>query len=245
MSTNEDRLSEFFLELNIKRLSEDFVVDKSGVKMVEILCPVMKLDPRQKTLDFGARKTPEEYVKTEIELYDSQSLSVEKIGKKSKIWQNVADKNGFINSNYGWCIYSKDNGEQYKSCLEELKQNKLSRRAVMIYQRPSMWEDYKRDCMSDFICTDGVQIFIRKDTLIYVAKQRSCDAIYGFFNDFYWHCVVYERLFEDLKKIYPKLKDGSIYYHPFSFHVYEKHFDMLRKMIEFYNGGIWENLEDE
>jgi len=235
MQKNEDRLFEFFSELNNDRIRGHFVIDKSGVKMVETLCPIMKLDPRQKVLDFGARKTPEKYAKAEIEWYDSQSLSVEEIGKKAKIWRDVADKNGMINSNYGWCIYSEENGSQYKNCLEELKLNKFSRRAVMIYQRPSMWEDYNRDGMSDFMCTDGVQIFIRMDMLIYVVKQRSSDAIYGFFNDFYWHCVVYERLFDDLKKIYPELKDGAIYFHPFSFHVYERHFDMLENMVRSYD----------
>ncbi len=233
MPENENRLHKFFSQLNLDRLSEKFVIDKTGVKMVELLCPIMKLDPRQKELDFGVRKTPVKYAKAEIEWYDSQSLSVEEIGKKAEIWKKVADKNGLINSNYGWCIYSEENGNQYKNCLEELKQHELSRRAVMIYQRPSMWEDYKRDGMSDFMCTDGVQIFIRMNRLIYVAKQRSSDAIFGFFNDFYWHCVVYERLFDDLKKTYPELKDGAIYFHPFSFHVYERHFDMLEKMMEY------------
>jgi len=242
MITNECRLYPFFDQLYCKFLHKNFIQDKTDVKIIELICPVIKLDPIQKEFDFGVRKTPIEYAKTEIAWYDSQSLSVEEIGKTAKIWQKVADKNGLINSNYGWCIYSKDNYEQYKNCLEELKNHKHSRRAVMIYQRPSMWNDFNKDGMSDFICTDGVQIFIRDDKLIYIIKQRSCDAIYGFFNDFYWHAIVYERLFNDLKLIYQNLEYDLIYYIPFSFHVYEKHFMMLEQMVEYYKQKLMELL---
>jgi len=31
----------------------NFVIDKSGVKMVEIICPIINLDPKQNILDFG------------------------------------------------------------------------------------------------------------------------------------------------------------------------------------------------
>ena len=41
--------------------------------------------------------------------------------------------------------------------------------------------------------------------LIYTIKQRSQDAIFGFFNDHYWHCKVYERLYNDLKKQVSKI----------------------------------------
>ena len=46
-----------------------------------------------------------DYAKREIEWYESQSLYVKDIpGKVLKIWEMCADKDGKINSNYGWCI---------------------------------------------------------------------------------------------------------------------------------------------
>lgn len=52
----------------------------------------------------------QDYVKREEEWYNSQSLNVNDIpGGTPSIWKAVADKDGFINSNYGWCIYSPEN----------------------------------------------------------------------------------------------------------------------------------------
>jgi len=101
----------------------------------------------------------------------------------------------------------------------------------MIYTRPSMQYDYSKDGMSDFICTFATQQFIRDNKLYYIVMMRSQDAIYGFFNDFYWHGIVYERLFNKLKEHYTDLEIGTIIWIANSFHVYERHFDMLRKII--------------
>lgn len=105
-----------------------------------------------------------DYVQREEGWYNSMSLSVNDIpGGAPQIWKAVADKNGLINSNYGWCIYSPDNGFnaaehgelecQYTRTFAELKKNPESRRAMMIYTRPSMWLDYNKDGRSDFMCT--------------------------------------------------------------------------------------------
>jgi thymidylate synthase len=93
-----------------------------------------------------------------------------------------------------------------------------------MYNRPSMTEDYNKNGRSDYICTIYTQLFIRDNKLIYNVKQRSCDAIYGFFNDFAWHCYVYDKVFKDLLLSYPSLEIGHINYSIDSFHIYEKHF---------------------
>lgn len=52
-----------------------------------------------------------DYVKREEEWYNSMSRSVHSIpGGAPQIWKAVADKDGLINSNYGWAIYSPENG---------------------------------------------------------------------------------------------------------------------------------------
>ena len=40
------------------------------------------------------------------------------IGEKAKIWKQVASTDNLVNSNYGWCIFSIENGEQYKECFK-------------------------------------------------------------------------------------------------------------------------------
>jgi thymidylate synthase len=172
-----------------------------------------------------------------LDWYDSQDLSVANIGKLAKIWLDISDNDGKINSNYGYLIYSKENNEQYKHCLEELLKNPESRRATMIYTRPSIWDEYNKNGMSDFICTNSVQCFIRDNRLIYIVNMRSNDAIFGFFNDFYWHCIVYNRLWADLQAsqlVNLNINGSQIIWNANSFHVYERHFPMLQEMIEQY-----------
>jgi len=103
---------------------------------------------------------------------------------------------------------------------------------MMIYTRPSMHYDYNRDGMSDFICTNTTQQFIRNNKLIYRVDQRSMDMVFGLFNDLAWHQTVYNRFYNDLKKEYPNLEKGYININIGSAHVYERHFGMLEKIVE-------------
>lgn len=232
MQNEEILLKEIFLPLYNKLQNEEFVTDKSGVKMVELIAPRIEINPTQPVLDFGARKTPLKYAEAEMKWYMSQDLSVSEIGKVATIWTNIADKNGKINSNYGWCVYSEENGYQYQNAVKQLLDNSESRRSCMIYNRPSMQTDYNKDGMDDFMCTFATQHFIRNRELIYIVMMRSQDAVYGFFNDFYWHCHVYDQMFTQLSKKLVNLQKGKMIWIANSFHVYERHFDMLRKIVE-------------
>lgn len=233
--TNEQRLLPFYKKLYDKLKLEDFVIDKTGVKMVEIIGENLIFDPKQPYLDFGVRKSPKEYIEREINWYKSTDLNIKNWVDDIAIWKQVADEFGYINSNYGWMIYSSANFNQYQRCLKELINNKESRRAVMIYQRPGMWLEYNSFGKNDFCCTDGIQCFIRNNKLIYIIKQRSQDAIYGAFGDLAWHAFVYIELFNDLIKVYNNLEISEILHYPFSFHIYEKHFYMLEQMVENFN----------
>ena len=230
---NEKQISPFIVKLYTKLFKENFVIDKSGVKMVELLGISIKLNPNQPILNFGKKKSNEAYIKKELDWYLSQDLNVYPMMKDVKIWTEVADKDGYINSNYGWCIFSEANYSQYDFVLEELNRNRESRRACMIYNRPSMTIDYNYRGRSDYICTNYVQCFIRKGKLEYHIHQRSCDMVFGFFNDFAWHCYVYNRLVKDLN-----VSVGNILYIIDSFHVYERHFPILTEIHQY----IQENL---
>jgi len=166
----------------------------------------------------------------ELEWYKSMSLSVNDIPPPiPEIWKRVADKNGLIHSNYGWCIFSKDNHSQYDSCLAALKNDIDTRRATMIYTRPSIQQEYNRDGMSDFICTNNVHFFIRNDQLISSVFMRSNDAVFGYKNDWSWHKHIQEQLLNDLKGTYSNLVLGPIIWNSGSIHVYERHFKFLEK----------------
>lgn len=229
--TNEDIIFPVLRDLWSKMIREDFVIDKSGVKLVEVIAPRLQLDPIYKFLDFPGRKTPKKYVDIELQWYDSKDLSTDFIGQHAQIWKDISGKSGTVNSNYGYLIYSDENHNQYESVLRSLVNNPYSRQAVMIYNRPSMHSDSIEDGKRDFICTLAHQFFIRNNRLESVVNMRSNDAIYGFFNDFAWFATVQERLLSDLRETYCDLEMGSLVHIANSFHVYERHFDMLEKMV--------------
>jgi len=237
--TNEQILLPSFKKLYSDIQNKKFVIDKTGVKVVEIIgCKIEGLDPMQSILNFNnIRKTPEKYVEKELKWYLSQSLSIIGYVDDVKIWNEVCTKDNRkeINSNYGWCIFSKENYNQYEFSLNELLNNKESRRACMLYNRPSMVNDYNRDGMSDYCCTFNTQQFVRENKLIYIVTMRSNDIIYGTFNDLAWHCFVYLKMYNKLKEKYNTLEIGEIIWEANSLHCYEKDFNMITQIVESYN----------
>lgn len=196
-----------------------FVKDKSGVNMIEIIGasflanePSIFGDPNQ------------EYIQRELDWYKSMSLNVGDIpGGPPEIWKQVASTQGWINSNYGYLIWHEENWNQYENVLEELRRNPFSRRAVMIYTRPMIWNDYNIDGMSDFICTNAVQYFIRDDKLQVVVQMRSNDVVFGYRNDYAWQEYVALALCDELG-----VELGDIIWNVGSLHVYERHFGLVK-----------------
>jgi len=200
--------------------AENFVADKTGVKTIEMLGATFEAD---EPMIFG--ELNEDYIDRELKWYKSMSLFVEDIpGKTPAIWQQVASKRGKINSNYGWAIWNSKNYFQYEHVLHELMNFPNSRRAVMIYTRPSMWEDYNEDGMSDFMCTNAVQYMIRDGQLITVVQMRSNDVVFGYRNDYAWQKYVADRMTKDLNLSRPP----KIIWHVGNLHVYERHFDKVK-----------------
>ena len=175
---------------------------------------------------FGERS--EAYVSRELRWYDSQSLNLDAFpGAAPAIWRACADPDGNVNSNYGWCIHSPANGSQYANTLLELQRNPNSRRAEMIYTRPSMHVDATKNGMQDFICTDAVQYFIRSERLIAHMRMRSNDACIGYRNDLAWQMRVHRQLAGDLK-----VGIGDIIWTAGSIHVYERNYASIQRYVE-------------
>lgn len=205
-----------------KYKDQDFVIDKTGVKTIEVIGESFIADE-----DWIIRKPNYDYIERELEWYKSQSLYVDDIpGGTPAIWNQVASDLGEINSNYGYLIWSDENYSQYQNVLEELTANPNSRRAVMIYNRPSMHKDYKRDGMSDFICTYANTFLIRDGKLISHYLMRSNDAVFGYDNDVHWAMHVQKRLAEDLD-----VECGNIIWTATNLHVYERHFKFIEELM--------------
>jgi thymidylate synthase len=204
--------------------TEDFVIDRTGVKMIEIINAHFIADEE---LIFGS-PSPEWYNR-ELAWYNSKSLNVNDIPPPiPKVWQQVADSKGFINSNYGWCIFSEENHNQYDWVVKELKENIYSRRAQMIYTRPSMNKEYNLDGRSDFMCCSNTVHLIRDNKLSSHIYFRSNDAIFGYKGDYFWMNHVHNKLYNDLLETYSNLELGDIHWNSTSLHVYKKHLNFVK-----------------
>ena len=183
------------------------------------------------------------YQHAELDWYKSQSLNVNDLqkyyGKVPVIWkEHAASKDGWINSNYGWMIYSKENGSQYDNAIKKLKEDRNTRQASMIYTRPSMHHDWDYQGKSDFCCTNAVTYYIKKDEFGYdnvhaCVQMRSNDAVFGYLNDFYWQYEVLSDVAYDLG-----ISQGDIFWQAQSLHVYERHFHHVEEYCKKYLIGM-------
>jgi thymidylate synthase len=206
-----------------KYLDEDFVIDRTGAKTIEIIGATFLADE-----DYIIRKPSLEYIMRELQWYESQSLDVNDIpGETPQIWKDISSTEGKINSNYGWCIHSEENGNQFSHVLRELRNNPNSRRATMIYNRPSMHLDFNRDGMNDFMCTYANTFYIRDGKLHSHYLMRSNDAVFGYNNDVAWARSVLNKLAGELN-----VTPGDIIWTASNFHVYERHFKFIEKLME-------------
>lgn len=206
---------------------EQFVLNKDKSKMLEIISANFIADEE---VIFG--KLNIKYAKKELDWYLSQSLNIGDMGELiPEIWQKIANKFGNIHSNYGTLIFSQRFYSQYATCLSELIKDPNTRRAIMVYLRPSIMNDCEMSLIDDVICTWGVSVFIRDNLLIYSVNMRSNDVIFGYKNDLYWHKFVHNKLLNDLSPIYSNLSLGPIYWHSDSLHIYERHFNLIESYI--------------
>ena len=203
--------------------NENFTVDRSGSQTIELLGASFIAD---ESAIFG---TPnEDYIRKEIDWYESQSTNIFDLdADPPKAWKYTANDHGEINSNYGHLIFSDKYFAQYYQVADELIRNPDSRRAIMIYNRPSIWCEFDENGKNDFICTNAHTYYIRKNKLNVVVQMRSNDLIFGYRNDYAWAKYVLESLQQDLKTSLD-VELGNIYWQVQNLHVYSRHFHLVK-----------------
>lgn len=203
-----------------KWLDKDIISGRGGDTIEIVGASFIANEP----LIFGVKN--QNYIDREIEWYKSQSLSLKNFpGGAPTQWLATANSEGDVNSNYGWCLDSFENGSQRENVIAELLRNPTSRRAQAIYNRPSMHDDATEDGKQDFICTNAVQYLLRGGKLSCVVQMRSSDVVYGYQYDFAWHQLVLKEIADVLK-----VEVGDIYWQAGSLHIYERHFRFLRDL---------------
>jgi thymidylate synthase len=207
--------------------NENFTIDRSGAKTIEMIGANFYAD---EPAIFG---TPnQDYIEAELRWYDSKSTNIYDIYGEDRdppqAWLYSANDHGEINSNYGHLIWSKKYFKQYDKVLNELMKNPDSRRACMVYNRPSIWHEYKENGKNDFICTNAVTYYIRDNELHAVVQMRSNDVIFGYRNDYAWQKHAFDLLRDDLYFNGIHLEEGNIHWQVQNLHVYERHFDLVK-----------------
>jgi len=159
------------------------------------------------------------YADAEWKWYLSGDNNISKLGelygKVPEIWKRMADKEGFVNSNYGW---QWERNDQLECVIDLLKNNPKTRQAaVSIYDRK---EGYMYD--NDTPCTYAVQFTIIGQKLNMCVTMRSNDLWYGFCNDQY----CFSKL-QELVAMKTGLLIGSYYHFAHNLHLYDNIIEKL------------------
>ncbi len=202
--------------------NENFTIDKTGAKTIELIGASFYAD---EGAIFG--KPNYEYIDRELDWYESQSTNINDIygsdREPPEAWQYSANDYGEINSNYGLLVFGEKYYEQFEHVIQELKTNPDSRRASMIYNRPSIWKEYNENGKNDFICTNAVTYYIRDNKLHATVQMRSNDVIFGYRNDWAWQRFMMEEVMHELE-----LDElGDMIWQVQNLHVYERHFHLV------------------
>jgi thymidylate synthase len=197
-----------------------------GQKSIEIENYTYNLPPYVRFTNFESRKFNLNYIKTEFLWYLRGDKFDTSIINHAKMWGNLINSDGSINSNYGQYVFRDVPISQFDNVVNQLKKDKDSRRAsIMILSKDHLLSD-----TNDVPCTYAINFRIRKNALNMSVRMRSQDLFWGMANDAPAFSFVHEIMLNILREFYPDLEYGNYHHSADSAHVYERHFNLLEKI---------------
>lgn len=188
--------------------------DRNGTKTMHNVLIEMRR-PESNVITTKWRRWNLDYAMYEFQWYLSGNPNAEQISKRAKIWANMMDEQGNVNSNYG---YQWKRNNQLDKVIDMLKNDPLTRRASISLYDGKEIDQYKKDT----ICTYAINFYIDADNRLSMqVMMRSNDLVYGFCNDQY--------CFSELQKIVAKELNrqvGKYYHYVCNMHIYERHYKM-------------------
>lgn len=212
--------------------------DPRGQVTKEIEDYQIVFDPYERLPNFAERKLSMRYLCGELLWYLGGNRDDESILRYSKFWEHIKnEKSPTWNSNYGYYIFKEG---QFDYVFNTLKDDPDSRQAAIVINRPEvMMSDTK-----DKICTYAISFRIRENQLNMSVSMRSNDYVYGTQIDMFQFSVIQEMLLTLLKVRYPKLEMGRYVHKADSFHIYQRHFAMMKDIIHNNEkGNTYEDIE--
>lgn len=213
-------------------------VSPRGSLVIELEHYTYELPAYARFPSFEGRKLSAPYIKREFLWYLRANRMDSSIADHAKIWRDVQNADGSINSNYGQYIFARRSIvteshhsqmlSQFELVVQELLRDKDSRRASM----PILGLSHYNQRTKDVPCTYSLNFRIRDDKLNMSVHMRSQDAVFGMGNDAPCFSFIHEMVFAALQDSIPGLELGTYTHTADSFHVYERHFELLQAIVD-------------
>jgi len=216
--TNETILRNVYARL----LIEGQLVKPRGLQVLEAENFDYELPPYCRFIKFAARKLNIPYIKKEFMWYLKGQANDVSIAQHAALWNSAIKDDGTINSNYGQYIFGQM--RQFDNVVRILTSDSDSRKASIVI----LTDKHLQSNDADTPCTYSLNFRIRKNYLNMTVRMRSQDAIYGMGSDVPCFSFIHEMILHTLREKYPALMYGMYYHSNDSFHVYEKHWPMLK-----------------
>ena len=201
------------------------LTEPRGMKVLELEDYQFTLQPYDRFTSFEARKMSMDYIRAELIWYIRGNPFDDMITDHAQIWTDIRQPAGNFFSNYGQYIFGEQNGAQF--VVDELIKDIDSRRAVIpLLNKHHMFHDNK-----DVVCTYSMSFRIRDSKLNMSVNMRSNDAVWGMTNDVACFSLIHEMILQNLRGHMPSVEMGTYTHKVDSLHVYERHFDMLHKLV--------------
>ena len=144
------------------------------------------------------------------------------ISKFGSMWERLSDDGVTNNSAYGYIMQKKFGFNQVEKIIELLTEDPVSRRAVININTPNP----SVITTKDEPCTIALQFLIRKNKLHCTAIMRSNDIWLGFPYDVAFFTELQKYIADQLGVGY-----GSYTHFVVSMHLYDRNFEDVKKII--------------
>jgi thymidylate synthase len=205
-----------------------------GQKVRNVANMAVVFDATQPVLTtFAHRKLNLNYCKREWLWYLGADPKDDSIAEHATAWKKLQQPDGSYYSNYGQYMFGfreegrDDPPSQFEYVVQQLRKDPDTRRACMIL----LQRDHLFDANTDTVCTYAIHFAIYGGSLDMTVMMRSNDVVWGFTNDAFCFQQLYEFVYQLVALKVPGLQRGQYTHMANSMHVYERHYEMLAKIV--------------
>lgn len=179
---------------------------------------------------------PVQYVLAELLWSGNGDNSLDFINRFSTFWNHLSEDGKTVNSAYGYIATRKFGFNQIDAIIHELKVHPNSRRATLNINVPRTPGAPSITDTKDEWCTMYLQFALRDGKVDMSASMRSNDVWLGFPYDYTYFLYIQWLIARGVGA-----KVGKYVHFDNSFHVYDNHYDDLKRELGGINNPNWEN----